>query len=314
MSEFLRYTIFGLAFAGVYFIAASGLVVTYSTSGIFNFAHGAVAMIAAFSYWELRVRHHWPAPLAFVGVVFVLAPIMGVVIERLVMRNLGGAATITNIVVTIGLLVTLLGIALGGVGAEQVRSDAFASEVLPGERRQRRGCADPVALPLRSCPVRRRRVEPVGVAHRHPTRHRHASGGRRPEPGSPQRRESRGRVGRRLGRRFDARRAGRGVAGADPRPRRGAPHPAGDQRVRGRGRRPAAQLADDRTGRGDSRAGGELLRLGPEQDASRAGRGAEHPRLAPDHHAVRGVAGPPAGSHPVHGNTALPRSRRRCRR
>ena len=44
MSEFLRYTIFGLAFAGIYFIAASGLVVTYTTSGIFNFAHGAVAM------------------------------------------------------------------------------------------------------------------------------------------------------------------------------------------------------------------------------------------------------------------------------
>ena len=35
---------------------------------------------------------------------------MGVVIERVIMRNLGGAATITNIVVTIGLLVTLLGI------------------------------------------------------------------------------------------------------------------------------------------------------------------------------------------------------------
>jgi branched-chain amino acid transport system permease protein len=111
MSEFLRFTIFGLGFAGVYFIAASGLVVTYSTSGIFNFAHGGIAMIAAFSYWELRVEHHWPALLAFVAVVFVLAPIIGVVIERVIMRNLGGAATITNIVVTIGLLVTLLGIA-----------------------------------------------------------------------------------------------------------------------------------------------------------------------------------------------------------
>ncbi len=110
MSEFLRYTIFGLAFAGVYFIAASGLVVTYTASGIFNFAHGAVAMIAAFSYWELRVQHSWPAPLALVVVLFVEAPLIGVVIERVIMRNLGGAATITNIVVTIGLLVTLLGI------------------------------------------------------------------------------------------------------------------------------------------------------------------------------------------------------------
>ena len=110
MGELLRFTIFGLAFAGVYFIAASGLVVTYATSGIFNFAHGAVAMIAAFAYWETRVRHHWPAPAAFFAVVFVLAPIIGVVIERLIMRNLGGAATITNIVVTVGLLVTLLGV------------------------------------------------------------------------------------------------------------------------------------------------------------------------------------------------------------
>jgi branched-chain amino acid transport system permease protein len=110
MSEFWRYTIFGLAFAGVYFIAASGLVVTYSASGIFNFAHGAVAMIGAFTYWELRVQRHWPAPVAFACVLLIEAPIIGLVIERLIMRHLGGAATITNIVVTIGLLVTLLGI------------------------------------------------------------------------------------------------------------------------------------------------------------------------------------------------------------
>ena len=110
MSEFLRFTIFGLAFAGIYFIAASGLVVTYTTSGIFNFARGAVAMLAAFTYWELRIQRHWAAPFALGVVVFVLAPILGVVIERLIMRNLGGAATITNIVVTIGLLVTLLGV------------------------------------------------------------------------------------------------------------------------------------------------------------------------------------------------------------
>jgi branched-chain amino acid transport system permease protein len=110
MGEFLRYTIFGLAVAGVYFIAASGIVVTYTASGIFNFAHGAVAMIAAFSYWDLRVQHDWPAPLALALVLLVGAPIAGIVIERVIMRNLGGAATITGIVVTIGLLVALLGI------------------------------------------------------------------------------------------------------------------------------------------------------------------------------------------------------------
>ena len=110
MGEFLRYTIFGLAVAGVYFIAASGLVVTYTASGIFNFAHGAVAMIAAFAYWDLRVQHAWPAPFALAAVLLVGAPVAGIVIERVIMRNLSGAATITGIVVTIGLLVALLGI------------------------------------------------------------------------------------------------------------------------------------------------------------------------------------------------------------
>ena len=34
----------GLITGAVFAIAASGLVVTYSTSGIFNFAHGALGM------------------------------------------------------------------------------------------------------------------------------------------------------------------------------------------------------------------------------------------------------------------------------
>ena len=52
MDTFLQYTILGLVTGGVYGIAASGLVVTYTTSGIFNFAHGAVAMLSAFTYWQ----------------------------------------------------------------------------------------------------------------------------------------------------------------------------------------------------------------------------------------------------------------------
>ena len=91
-------------------------------------------------------QHHWPAPLAFAAVLLVEAPIMGVVIERLIMRNLGGAATITNIVVTIGLLVTLL-----GIGSVVWAPSKFA--VTPSLPRfyqanvvTRRGRADPVAL------------------------------------------------------------------------------------------------------------------------------------------------------------------------
>ena len=52
----------GLITGAVFAIASSGLVVTYSTSGVFNFAHGALGMLCAYIYWDLRVNdsHQWP--------------------------------------------------------------------------------------------------------------------------------------------------------------------------------------------------------------------------------------------------------------
>ncbi len=64
MHLLLTYTILGLVTGAVYGIAASGLVLTYTTSGIFNFAQGAMAMLAAFTYWQFRYGWNWPAPLA----------------------------------------------------------------------------------------------------------------------------------------------------------------------------------------------------------------------------------------------------------
>lgn len=110
-AEIIQFTILGLATAGIYAVAASGLVVTYQTSGIFNFAHGAMGMVVAYVYWDLRVRHGLPTPVAILLALFVFAPLLGAVVERLLMRHLSGASVITRIVVTIGLLVGLLGAA-----------------------------------------------------------------------------------------------------------------------------------------------------------------------------------------------------------
>ena len=78
----------------VYAIAASGLVVTYTTSGIFNFAHGAVGMLAAFTYWQLRVDWGWPAPIALISVLFILAPLFGAFLQRVIMSGLQGTSEI----------------------------------------------------------------------------------------------------------------------------------------------------------------------------------------------------------------------------
>ncbi|MFD0537168.1 hypothetical protein ACFQY7_28945 [Actinomadura luteofluorescens] len=74
MTTFLTYTILGLVLGSVYSIAASGLVLTYNTSGIFNFAHGAQAMFGTFLYWHCTERWGWPVWLALIVVVGVAAP------------------------------------------------------------------------------------------------------------------------------------------------------------------------------------------------------------------------------------------------
>ena len=103
--------IYALTAGAIYAIAASGLVVTYTTSGVFNFAQGAVGMIMAFLYWEVRVNHGWPAWIALVFVVLIVAPLFGAVIERTLMRRLVDAPLVVKLVVTIGLMFFLMGLA-----------------------------------------------------------------------------------------------------------------------------------------------------------------------------------------------------------
>ncbi len=113
MNELGGLLVFGLASAAIYAVAASGLVVTYQTSGIFNFAHGAVAMWAAFVYWQLSSPDAWGLPvwLSLVLTLGVFAPAFGFVIDKVLMRRLHDASPITRIVVPIGLLVALIQLA-----------------------------------------------------------------------------------------------------------------------------------------------------------------------------------------------------------
>lgn len=102
----------GLTLGGIYAVSASGLVVVYTTTGVFNFAHGAIGMYWAFVYWELRVNHDWPAPLALALVVIVLAPLGGVLLDRLVMRRLQEVPLVLQLMVTVGLMLSFMGIAV----------------------------------------------------------------------------------------------------------------------------------------------------------------------------------------------------------
>ena len=111
MSVFLSFTVLGIVSGAIYGILATGLVVTYNTTGVFNFAQGAVGMVAAFSYWQLWQDWHWPFLLAIIFILFVEAPLLAIVVEFVLMRRIHGATVERSLMVTLGLLVILLGIA-----------------------------------------------------------------------------------------------------------------------------------------------------------------------------------------------------------
>lgn len=107
----VTYAIEGLVLGCLYALSASGLVVTYVTSGVFNFAHGAIGMFMAFTYWQLAVAWHVPVPLALFLVLFVFAPLTGALIERVAIRPLYGLPLGISLMVTVGVLLALLGLA-----------------------------------------------------------------------------------------------------------------------------------------------------------------------------------------------------------
>ena len=60
----LPFIIIGVVSGAVYGLAAVGLVLSYRTSGIFNFAHGALATLSAYLFYELHDTAHVAWPIA----------------------------------------------------------------------------------------------------------------------------------------------------------------------------------------------------------------------------------------------------------
>ena len=99
----------GLATGSIYASLALALVMIYQATHLVNFAQGEMAMFATYIAWSLINAGvgYWPAFLLTVLIAFVL----GVLIERVVIRPVENAPVLAVVVVFIGLLVILNSIA-----------------------------------------------------------------------------------------------------------------------------------------------------------------------------------------------------------
>ena len=118
-------TLAGLSVGSAAALTGIGLVVTYRATGVLNFAHGAIAMVCAYVLRQCVVEWGWPLWLAATVTLVLLAPAIGVVLERFVFRPLAvlGSDPAQTLVASIGVFVLLVGGAalLWGQGA---RDDA----------------------------------------------------------------------------------------------------------------------------------------------------------------------------------------------
>ncbi|MGW7451258.1 ABC transporter permease subunit [Streptomyces sp. NPDC054787] len=129
MGDLLVFVLSGLVSGALYALLATGLVLSYSASGLFNFAHGATAYLCALTFYEVHSGLGWPAVPAALLVVCVLAPGLGWGLDRLMFRRLARVGETAQIVATIGLLVAL---PAGGLWAVELLADAGAP-VKPAE-------------------------------------------------------------------------------------------------------------------------------------------------------------------------------------
>jgi branched-chain amino acid transport system permease protein len=105
MDAFLHQVLAGLATGGIYASLALALVMIYQATHLVNFAQGEMAMFATYIAWSLinAGMPYWPAFVLTVGISFLL----GIFIERVVIRPVENAPVLGVVTVFIALLVIL---------------------------------------------------------------------------------------------------------------------------------------------------------------------------------------------------------------
>jgi branched-chain amino acid transport system permease protein len=107
---YVQVAILGVVFGGFYALSATGIVITYQATGVFNIAHFAIALLAGYVGWQLSGEWGLPLVLVVPIVLLVCGPVLGVVLERVVFRPLQarGANSSERLVAALGVSVVVL--------------------------------------------------------------------------------------------------------------------------------------------------------------------------------------------------------------
>lgn len=105
MSELISFAILGVATGSLYALLGMGITVVYRSSGVVNFAHGGVAVVAEYLYFDLTT--HGASTVAAIAVSILGGIVLGGLIFGLAIWPLRGASTLTKGIATLAVLVVL---------------------------------------------------------------------------------------------------------------------------------------------------------------------------------------------------------------
>jgi branched-chain amino acid transport system permease protein len=111
MALLIQVLMAGITVGSIYSLIAIGVVLIFKSSGVINFAQGSMVMVGAFVTYALVTQAKIPILLSLV-LSFAFSVLMGMIIERFVLRYLTGVSLISIIMVTMGISIIMDGGAL----------------------------------------------------------------------------------------------------------------------------------------------------------------------------------------------------------
>ena len=109
MGTFVQLVVDGLSAGSVYAAIALAIVLVHSATGLINFAQGGMAVLSVYIAWWLTTRSVPLIVALLVSIVF--SVVFGALVERYLMRRFERGDPDTAVVVTIGLLTLITGVA-----------------------------------------------------------------------------------------------------------------------------------------------------------------------------------------------------------
>jgi branched-chain amino acid transport system permease protein len=107
----------GLVVGSIYALVAMGFVIIFKSTGVLNFAQGEFLLLGAYISLMLLTRYHVPF-FAAVLLTLAFAAVLGLAIERLILRPMIGEPVVSVIMVTLGLSSILRAVVQGAWGTD----------------------------------------------------------------------------------------------------------------------------------------------------------------------------------------------------